>query len=426
MTRENFGNKLLEESNDRLKELGSSITGLHFDMNKRRYNTGEKITVYYLFQFPSFYPSTKTLMEVLKNDEQIDFKVLVGSFNVDEKVLTKNVDVFLNEKGIEYDEFDIELLYHKKPHIMILQSPYDNWHRPNYLSSFKLKEMGIRIVYVPYGIEISDVEKSRELHFKNDVVINSWKVYTFSERMKEDYITYGNCNPYQVVACGHPKFDGMFNAEITDVDPEILQRSKNRKIVVWKLHFPYTPSDKNGILTPDFSVYKVFGNEIPNMKDLFFVIMLHPKYYEIAYKKKIFEASFLMDRLRCYENVYIHENADYQAEIKFGDFLIIDRSAVLIEAIASQKPVLYMVNDQDEEPLTEAVLPIVESYYKGKTAEDMFNFIEMCQKGNDTKKAMRQKVLEEHIHYDGLSGQRIKDNIVQSMKKESDWEKIRD
>ena len=71
--------------------------------------------------------------------------------------------------------------------------------------------------------------------------------------------------------------------------------------------------------------------------------------------------------------------------------------------------------------LTEAVLLIVESYYKGRTAEDMFNFIEMCQQSNDPKKAMRQKVLEEYIHYDGLSGQRIKDDIVQSIQKEADW-----
>ena len=95
------------------------------------------------------------------------------------------------------------------PHILVMQTPYDFGHRKFHVRSSAFKGKGTRIVYIPYGIEIADTEHARDAHFYNAVVRNAWRVFTFSERMLEDYRLM--CPNSSAVKClGHPKFDSLY------------------------------------------------------------------------------------------------------------------------------------------------------------------------------------------------------------------------
>ena len=104
------------------------------------------------------------------------------------------------------------------------------------MRSAEFKRKGTRIVYIPYGIEIADTEHARDAHFNNPVVRNAWRVFTFSERMREDYCLM--CPNSTAVKCvGHPKFDGLYHRERFPLKEEIQKRAAGRRILVWHVHF---------------------------------------------------------------------------------------------------------------------------------------------------------------------------------------------
>lgn len=406
-------------TNSSINNLEYFTLSLLFNSNKKKYYINDKIKVSILFQFPSFYPSIESVYNSMISDSEFDVTVILGDFDIYEKTQTLNARKFLQEKNIPFIEFDYEKFVKNKPHILVLQSPYDDWHRPKYLSGSKLKALGIRIVYITYGIELSDAPISRLRHFQTDTVRNCWKLFTFSENTRRDYFRHSNLDPLTVQALGHPKFDGLLKP---DSPKDLLARANKKKILLWKLHFPYSDTENN-IFTPNINVYINFADYIIKDESLFYIVMVHPKYYEIAEKQQLYAAHYMLDRLRLYDHIFIHEFDQYQAELMSSDFLIIDRSSVLIESIATQKPILYMFNNESAEILAESIKSIVDSYYSGSSTEDMIGFIDMCKNGYDPKFYDRKKIFNNYAHYfDGNNGHRICEHLKSSLINESDIE----
>jgi len=419
VTSGNMYKKRLNPITDKLNFLDKQLIDLRYEQNKNKFNSNNKIKIDYLFQFPSFYTSTKSIVNNLVDNKNVEFNILLGEFEgISEIEQTKFAREYLEVNSLKYNEFNYIDFISSKPDILILQSPYDNWHRPKYLSSDKLKSLGIKLVYIPYGIEISDEKQSQDLHFQVGVPKHAWNIYTFSELLVKDYIKYGNKTPAEVSSLGLPKFDSLYHIVNKNIqDENILKQANGRKIVLWKLHFPYIKSKSNQIATPNLQVYLDFAENIKKMQNVYFVIMLHPKFKEMAYKHKLYKANFIMDTLSCYDNVYMHEEADYQIALNTANCLIMDRSAVLVEAIATKKPILYMYNEISEEKLTQSVKDIVSVYYQGTKTEDMLNFINKSLQGEDPMKELRIAMLDSIPYYDGNAGNRIVEDLINKYKK---------
>ena len=92
----------------------------------------------------------------------------------------------------------------------------------------------------------------------------------------------------------------------------------------------------------------------------------------------------------------------------------------MIEAAAIDRPILYMSNSDYQEPLSEAVKPLVESFVQGHTCQDMMNFLNQCKKGIDMGKESRAEAFKKCIPaFDGLCGERILNDIIMSIESES-------
>ena len=92
----------------------------------------------------------------------------------------------------------------------------------------------------------------------------------------------------------------------------------------------------------------------------------------------------------------------------------------MVEVDCTGVPVLYMYNQYYTEPLTPAIMPIMDTYYQGTTFEEMQNFVEQCIRGEDPKKEERLRAFRETIPYfDGKCGERIKDHIAQALLEET-------
>ena len=119
---------------------------------------------------------------------------------------------------------------------------------------------------------------------------------------------------------------------------------------------------------------------------------------ETIYIKEIFvlklvilQMNFVKNAIEL-ENVYLDLDDDYRPSLLNADAIISDRSAVMIEAATVGVPVLYMSNADYYEPMTAAVLPLVESYEQGQTCADMVAFVKRCRQGLDLNRDARNAI----------------------------------
>lgn len=387
------------------------------------YYPKEKIRILFLFQVASFWPSWESFYNACINDSRFDVKVILYDEIVGEKSQMLTSRNFLKNNNIKFTDYDRFNIDEFNPHIMVYQSPYDSWHRPKELWSRHYRAKGVRVMYITYGIEISDTEDARDSHFNLEFIDFCWRIYTFSEKMKLDYEKY--CKNYKSVrALGQPKFDGLIDKSEHKLDENLVNKINGRKVYLWKVHFPkeILCNERIVMVTPYLNEYVNFAKEIENYKDIFFIFMPHPKFKEMCGRIAggAAKAKKIWDMLNSYENAYIYEDDDYRPGLLNSDYIMVDRSAIMVESGAAGVPVLYLSNKDYKEPFPKAIEPLINSYYQGTGCKDMIKFIEMCNEGNDLKKEKREKAFKKCIPYfDGNCGKRIALDIIKSLKKES-------
>lgn len=377
-----------------------------------------------IFQVPSYWPTLESFYKACVDDTSIDVRIFLLDEPCVECVQMEHAKEFLEENNLDYELFSNDIIKEFSPHVAILQPPYDILYRNKGATSFHLKQLGVRIVYIPYGIEIADTEDAHWNHFFPFTVLNAWRIYTFSELMKMDYDKY--CpNRGAVRALGLPRFDYYKR-----IEEYSKKRNHKKKTVLWKLHFPKIIT--NGLdrirVTPELDEYIKFAKKIENYNDLEFIIMPHPMFFSENIDKSLSEkAQLLFEILNKQENVKIDYDSDYRKSFYNVDAIIVDRSALLVEAAFCNVPVLYMKNYEYEEPLTNAIKPIVSSYRQGYSEEDMARFIEMFKNGdleNDIEKISIQR--DKYIPLaDGYCGKRILNDIKAGIKERSIYSKPR-
>ena len=255
---------------------------MSFDRWKTRYipcEKGEQVRIAVLYQVASFWPSIESFYEECARDRDADIRVyFIGAVSV-ERAQVEDSDKFLTEKGIPFSEYSEQAIREFRPHVALYQTPYDvSFRNPDSLA-IHLKKLGIRIVYIPYGIEIADTEDARFNHYQAFVVKNAWRIYTFSEQMRSDYVRY--CpNRHAVRAFGIPKFDAIAQKDRMKAE-EIRQSAGGREVILWKMHFPkliYENGQKKQV-TPYLEEYWKFAEQIERYEDFFFVVMPHPMFF---------------------------------------------------------------------------------------------------------------------------------------------------
>lgn len=423
--------KLIQNiSNDTKKAIDKSVEKWTWDRYSRMltnfrdyipYYSDQKIRVLFVLQVSAFWPAQEQLYLFLLNDDRYEVKLLCYDDNLDTSIKTETTREYLKENDYSFEDyldFDID---DYNPHVVFLQTAYDSNRSKKYKSA-NLKASGYRVIYIPYGIEISDTRHAHHDHFEMSIVENAWKIYTFSEQMKSDYLRHIHYKT-DVVALGLPRFDALYNRKQFELSNEIKKRALGRKIVLFKVHFPKMINE-NGeklLVTPKISEYISFVKDIEQMKDVFFIFMPHPRFEEFNDDPVVrAQIRVLMENITDKENIYIDNEDDYRPSLVNADAIIIDRSAVMIEAGATGVPVLYMYNMDYYEPMTKAVKELVDSYYQGTTAQDMKNFIKQVVQGEDPKKDIRNIAFKKCIpFFDGRCAERIADDIAITISKEA-------
>lgn len=409
---------LVVNRTERLKEKDSLcediIVNLSHHHLRRPLLNDEKVDIVFIFQAASFWASWESIWDACINDNRFNAIMLVCDDDIKEKIQFKTAREFLRKKEIPFRHVSEVNLSDINPHIIVLHTPYDG-HRPRYLHGKRLSSKGYRTVYITYGIEISDSEKARKDHFTGGVTTSAWRVYTFSKKIIRDYKLLSPTGGDMVRAFGHPKFDYLNKKNFPALPDEINHKANGRKIILWKVHFPKEVNFK--MITPSLKIYEELLNNLHRYKNLFFIFMPHPKFYE-----KLVEFGNVrrfQNKVSALENVYEFSDDDYRPVLMNCDYYITDRSALMVEAGVTGKPILY-ISTKSPEPMTEPIQAILDSYYQAMTYSDIKHFIDnVVIKNSDPLKEKRAEVFNSIIpDIDGNSGYKIKEDMFNSLKAE--------
>ncbi len=394
---------------------------------------GEKIEALFMFQAGTVWASLDTVYKNCISDDRFNVRLVLITEMTVEKSHMAGARAFLDEKGLSYELYEQVDFSTYNPHVVFIQFPYDvAFHTPKTLS-IQFKKRGTRVIYVPYGIEISDTQIARKDHFSSFVVENCWRLYTSSYGLEEEYNKYCR-NRRAVRVTGSPKFDAISNKDSLPMNEEINRRANGRPIIVWKMHYPKKNKEGGQIkqITPYMSEYLEFLKYVKKCSDLFFVILAHPKMLrgvvasdtqgDENLMKQVHE---LIEKCQKMENVFIDGTDDYRNTFYHADAIILDRSAVMIEAAMLDVPVLLMKNSDYSEPMTVPVGEVCDSFVQGSKCCHMISFIEDFKNGTDRNKEARKAAVEKNFPFnDGMCGYRIKEDIVNSINESDDVVRI--
>jgi CDP-glycerol glycerophosphotransferase (TagB/SpsB family) len=378
----------------------------------------EPSRIAFLFQIASFWPSWETFFLECINDNRFDVKFYLVQDGIDVSQHAKSAERFLQENNLDFISFNYSDFKQFNPHFAVIQTPYETLHRKPHLYSRHLKMLGIKVIYIPYGIELTDTVAARHDHFREPVLKNAYRIYTLSNGFKREYEKYCE-NAKAVRAFGMPRFDSLIQKQMFTLSNDLLAKIKGRKIVVWHTHFAKVILD-SGIekqVTPYLEEYIEFAKKLADYKnELFFIFLPHPRFGDDAVNEANNKKSAkLLEIIGSAPNTYIDKANDYRPSLLNANAIITDRSALMIESAVVGVPVLYLENVDYSEPIFPPLVPLIESYYKGTGNCDIVKFLDMVCTGNDEKKSAREAALCKCIPYmDGKCAERIKNDILSS------------
>lgn len=412
----------LKQQDKILEKLNRFYTDYSFSKKEIKVKTDDKIKIVFLFQIASFWPSWESVYNSCINDNRFEVTVILYDKIIGEVQQIKTARDFLINNNIKFIDYSNNILDYIQPQVLVIQTPYDEWHRPYELWSDNVKAKGIHIVYIPYGVEIGYTDESKKIQFDTQMISNCWRIYTLSDDMKECY-RLNSSNSSAVRVTGHPKFDLLIRKDLYPLSKELSTIINKRRICLWKVHFPQQmqTADTVKVITPYLDEYINFAKYIGNLNDIYFIFMPHPKFMEMCRWIEGAEekATSLMKILEGHSNVTIYTEDDYRPALLAADFIITDRSALMIEAGINNVPVMYVSNKDYKEPFSPSIQELVNSYVQGCTSSDMVEFIRMCMADIDINKEIRSKVFSRCVPYlDGKCSQRIVDDIVNSLSNE--------
>ena len=410
--------KWVREATEQLRrELSVSHPSSSICRDNLSATDGFLIHVGILFQIPSAWASLESVWDALVKDSRFCATLYLYDAVQSEKAQMAGARCFLEENALPYKVIDQYTLLQDRPHVLLYQTPWDEFHRPRWLQSDVVSQLGIRIAYIPYGLNYSASVWKEYIFSDLKLLAYPWRVFTFSDRMRFDHICLSPRGGANIVSVGHPKFDALAHKDLYLLPESVSARIDGRTIVFVQIHFPGADGNPS-IPEADIHSYIEFLSHAEEYPSLFFVVRPHPKtveYYQMHGMPS--ESDALVKVLSEKENIYWDQSPDYRPALFSADYVIGDRSALLIEAASLGIPVLYMTNYYYKEEMLPAVAPLFESYYQGSFSYDIKHFLDLVVlKGLDYKKAERDNAVRECLPpADGHSGERIVNYIAETV-----------
>ncbi len=247
----------------------------------------------------------------------------------------------------DYRQYDIK---QKKPEIIIIHNPYDQFNHVTRISedyySRELIKYTEHLVYIPYYV--SDNLTDEQICIMPGVK-NAWRVFVQSENVRQQYIKWNS--PNKIVAVGSPKIDAVINMKITkqDIPLNWKEALQGRKVFLYNSHLSNITN-----ISKDYDFIKKLQRIFAcfeGRKDIAILWRPHPLSIETikAMHPQILEdyLSVIGDFKRMDNSVY-DDTSDNQRAIVLSDAYLGDRSSMLTLYKATGKPIYLLKDNKDD------------------------------------------------------------------------------
>ena len=380
--------------------------------------TREEISFLFLTQEPACFPSVESLFHAAEKDQRYKASLVYTPFyHQNFSNQTNWLEEYQNMglPVIPHDQYD---MVQESPDLVLLIKPYKNV--PNGYQYEELVKVIPRVVYVPYGMEIT--MDLIQFAFQYCLHYQAWRHVVYGPIVRQYAEKYGYRGGENVVAWGHPKADQFWDMEgkkdqIPDTWKKLID---GRKTILWTPHHLINP-DQDGTGT-----WMIWGNKILDYaiqrKDLCFIIRPHPLLFgalehDAGYSAKAVQK--LRDRILAASNIILDETPSYREAFYASDAIITDGTTFSVEYLYTKKPILLTPRNLRGFYFYKEMM---ESYYIGDSFPKIQDFIEMVSRGEDPLKEKRLSLHDSvfTLPEKGTVAENILDNIAADLHRECD------
>ena len=318
---------------------------------------------------------------------------------------------YIEKKGYEYEEiaFDEKKQNQFQSDIIFYQKPYDEVS----IYSF-MYHLDTLFCYVLYAFRNRNYPQIRNYKFIKFI----WQFYAENNRVIEESVHVFSTKARNMVNTGIPIMDDFLLDKSYFDDP--WKKTASKKRIIYAPHHTITSEE-----VYEYATFLDYGDFMLDMADKYkdrvqWAFKPHPvlknKLYSIWGKKKTDDYYGKWDSL---ENGQI-ALGDYMGLFKHSDAMIHDCGSFKLEYLYSGNPVMYLqkgepIFDYSNWQTTEAL----NLHYKGKTKEDIENFIINVINGFDPLKDDRKNFVDNYLT--PPNGKTACENIINAILGEEEY-----
>lgn len=368
--------------------------------------------ILFILQRPEAWINFESVWRALSETKKFDLTLLLLPYNFSDKNTSDKMAPVLRAKiqecGIPYIEWTKDFKIKKDQFdIAVFGHPYD-LERPKEFWFDNLSKLVKKTVYIPYGIFMGGGRKFTRLQFAQPTQIKATAVIARSESEKLQYALHCPSGNKHVHVMGYPRFDA-FPIYPSGLNLKKEKKISSKKILVWNSHFSFG-LDHSQI--SNFSTFDLIGPELfqairERKEKILLIWRPHPGLFPAMKKHGIFSEKnekSLENELNSI-GVFLDKNPDHTKSFLISDALATDVSSFFLEYLATQKPIVALINP-DGQPLNDEANELISNYYTASNPSQLINFIDLLldEKCSPPRKSIQKK----HIpFFDGNSGVRV-------------------
>lgn len=400
------------------KELKNAINRLRAEAAAR---TESKVKAVFIAHEPSVWPSLDSVYHAMKNDNRYIVKAIyVPTYHQNKQEQDENevINYYKERYGIKVireNDYDMAL---DNPDLVFYLKPYDNdYTRMNVkFRHNSVLSTGARIIYISYGMETT--RTFLEYNFQLPMLYHAWRHIVYGPIAKKCATKYGYRDGENVVVWGHPKADGILHANLheREIPKEWLDKIKGRKTFMWNTHHTILKGGMSTWFEHGEAVLEYFKTH----DDVVLLWRPHPLLFGALVNNNYMTAKELetfIKEVSSHENIILDTGEDYRPAFWVSDAAITDGTAFFGEYIYTEKPMIVTTNNLTELWLWRELKDCIPIATK---TEDIFEFIDMVQRGEDKYKQARQQFRKEQyfLPENGTVGEYIRDQVYSDLVKE--------
>lgn len=366
---------------------------LYINYKKRQIRKKNKINVLFVLAELSTWKTECLYKEMLKH-ERFNPILAVAEYPGSPELKQMLIDYIL-QKGYQFVDIDDENtdIDRINPDLIFYYKPYGGCYNKKHWFTHHLKS-------VPCSINYGFLFTYDREYYYNQLFVASMFYFAENEVVRQRMLEINGFKSQNVVATGSPIQDIFLQPLSNFSDP--WKNKDGRKRIIYSPHHSLEGTNGNGI---EYASFLKYGEQILELakkyKDkIYFAFKPHP----LLYKKleKVWGANKTADYYRQWdemENSQL-EVGEYYGLFMHSDALINDSCTFIVEYLFSNKPSLFLFDDNEKEiekDMTEYGKAGLDCSIRARNLQDVETFIVDVINGKDSYAANRRAFIQRYM-----------------------------